>query len=102
MNGKSFWIVLGAGVAVGAAVALLYAPQSGVVTRKKLRRGIEDAEEYLEDAGDYLKEQADKLSREAQKALKLTRAYADTTVDSAGEFLAGAARTVKHAKSMVS
>jgi gas vesicle protein len=101
MNGKSFWIILSAGVVVGATVALLYAPQSGVVTRKKLRRGIEDAEEYLEDAGDYLKDQADKLSREARRALKLTREYADSTVDTAGDFLAGAARTVKNAKSMV-
>src|ERR1700737_4668058 len=72
MSGKAFWIVFGAGAAIGAAVALLYAPQTGVVARKKLRHGIEDAEEYLEDAGDYLKEQAERLSKEAQKALKMT------------------------------
>jgi len=101
MNGKSFWIVFGTGVAIGASVALLYAPQSGVVTRKKLRNGMEDAEDYLEDAGDYLKEQADKLSKEAQKAFKMTREYASETVDSAGDFLAGAAKSVKQAKSMV-
>jgi len=102
MNGKSFWIVFGTGVAIGATVALLYAPQSGVVTRKRLRHGIEDAEEHLEDAGDYLKEQADKLSKEAQKAFKITREYANTTVDSAGDFLAGAAKSVKQARSLVS
>ena len=102
MNGKSFWVVFGSGIAIGAAVALLYAPQSGVVTRKKLRNGIEDAEEYLEDAGDYLKQQAEKLSKEAQKALKLTREYANDTVDSAGDFLAGAAKSVKNAKSLIS
>ena len=101
MNGKSFWVVFGSGIAIGAAVALLYAPQSGVVTRKKLRNGIEDAEEYLEDAGDYLKEQAEKLSKEAQKALKITREYANDTVDSAGDFLAGAAKSVKNAKSLI-
>ena len=89
MNGKGFWIVLGAGAAMGAAVALLYAPQSGVATRKKLRHGIEDAEVYLEDAGDYLKDQAEKLSREARKAFKTTRHRG------AGDLLAGAARTVK-------
>jgi gas vesicle protein len=102
MSGKAFWIVFGAGAAIGAAVALLYAPQTGVVTRKKLRHGIEDAEEYLEDAGDYLKEQAERLSKEAQKALKMTREYANTTADTAGGFLAGAAKTVKQARSLVS
>jgi gas vesicle protein len=102
MNGKSFWIVFGSGVAIGAAVAVLYAPQSGVVTRRKLRNGIEDAEEYLEGAGDYLKEQAERLSKEAQKALKMTREYANDTVDSAGDFLAGAAKSVKQAKSLIS
>jgi gas vesicle protein len=101
MNGKSFWIVFGTGVAIGAGVALLYAPQSGVATRKKLRNGIEDAEEYLEDAGDYLKDQAEKLSKEAQKVLKMTREYANDTVDSAGDFLAGAAKSVKQAKSLI-
>ena len=70
MNGRSFWLVLGTGVAIGASAALLYAPQSGVVTRRKLRNGIEDAEGYLEGAGDYLKEQAERLSKEAQKALR--------------------------------
>jgi gas vesicle protein len=101
MNGKSFWIVFGTGVAIGASAALLYAPQSGVVTRKKLRSGIEDAEDYLEDAGDYLKEQAEILSKEAQVAFKMTREYAHETVGSAGDFLAGAAKSVKQAKSMV-
>jgi gas vesicle protein len=101
MNGKSFWIVFGTGVAIGASVALLYAPQSGVATRKKLRNGIEDAQESLEEAGDYLKEQAERLSKEAQKALKMTREYANETVDSAGDFLAGAAKSVKQAKSLV-
>jgi gas vesicle protein len=101
MNGKSFWIIFGTGVAVGAAVALLYAPQSGVATRKKLRSGIEDAQDSLEEAGDYLKEQAERLSKEAQKVLKTTREYANDTVDSAGDFLAGAAKSVKQAKSLV-
>jgi gas vesicle protein len=99
MNGKSFWIVLGTGAAIGATAALLYAPQSGVATRRKLRNGMEDAEEYLHGAGDYLKDQAERLNKEAQKALKMTREYTTTTVDSAGDFLAGAAKSVKQAKS---
>jgi gas vesicle protein len=94
MSEKGFWIAFGAGLAVGAGIALLYAPQSGVATRKKLRNGIEDAGDYLEDAGDYLKEQAEKLSKEAHKAIKLTRDYADTAVDAAGDFVASAAKSV--------
>ena len=42
----------------------------GSATRKKLKRNIDDAGDYLEDAGDYLKEQAEKLSKEAQKAIQ--------------------------------
>jgi len=102
MSEKGFLIAFGAGAAIGAAVALLYAPQSGVATRKKLRSGIEDAGDYLEDAGDYLKEQAEKLAKEAHKAIKLTKDYADDAVDATGEFVARAAKSVKSATSLIS
>jgi gas vesicle protein len=101
MSEKGFWIAFGAGAAIGAAIALLYAPQSGVVTRKKLKSGIEDASDYLEDAGDYLKEQAEKLSKEAHKAIKTTKDYADSAVDAAGDFVASAAKSVKQVKSLI-
>ena len=98
MNQKGFWITFGAGAAIGAAIALLYAPQTGVVTRKKLRRNIDDAGDYLEDAGDYLKEQAEKLSKEAHKAITLSKEYADSAVDTASDF---ASKSVKQVKSMI-
>ena len=101
MSEKGFWIAFGAGAAIGAAIALLYAPQSGVVTRKKLKSVIEDASDYLEDAGDYLKEQAEKLSKEAHKAIKTTKDYADSAVDAAGDFVASAAKSVKQVKSLI-
>jgi gas vesicle protein len=99
MSQKGFWFAFGVGAAIGAGIALLYAPQSGVATRKKLKRSIDDAGDYLEDAGDYLKDQAEKLSKEAHKAIKLTKDYADNAVDAAGEFVAGAAKSVKQVKS---
>jgi len=63
MSTWKFWAAFGIGVAAGAALALIYAPQSGERTRRQLRRGFEDAGEYLRDtagtvgdrAGDYLK-----------------------------------------------
>ncbi len=80
---NNYWLAFGIGVAAGAAIALLYAPQSGVKTRRQLRKGVEDAGDYLEDAGDYLKEQAERFSNEAQKAIKRTREQVETVVDKA-------------------
>ncbi len=101
MSEKGFWVAFAAGAAIGAGCALLYAPQTGAATRKKLRRGMDDAGDYLEDAGDYLKDQAEKLSKEAQKAIKLTQEYADSAVDSAAGLAAGASKTLKQAKSLL-
>jgi len=42
MRHKEFWIALGVGAAIGGVAALLYAPQTGTATRKKLKRGLED------------------------------------------------------------
>jgi gas vesicle protein len=42
------------GFALGAAVALLSAPQSGKRTRRDIQRKAEDAQSYLEDAGEEL------------------------------------------------
>ena len=43
------WFLVGA--AVGAAVALLYAPQSGKQTRKMLAKKTEESKEVLMDSG---------------------------------------------------
>lgn len=101
MNEKGIWIAFAAGAAVGAGLALLYAPQSGVVTRKKIKRNIDDAGDYLEDAGDYLKEQAEKLSKEAHKVIKISKDYADNAVDTAGDFVTSAAKSVKQVRSLI-
>ena len=98
MSAKHYWFAFGIGVSAGAAIALLYAPQTGVKTRKQLRKGVEDAGDYLEDAGNYLKSQAERLSDEAQKAIKRTKGQVDYAVDKAGDVVQHA---VKSAQSLV-
>ena len=84
MSSKSFWIAFISGITAGSIVALLYAPQSGDETRKKIGKAYDDAEDYVGDAGDYLKDQAERLSKEAQSSYKkrvnqLDEAYASAT-----------------------
>ena len=98
MSAKNCWFAFGVGVAAGAAIALLYAPQTGAKTRRQLRKGVEDAGDYLEEAGDYLKEQAERFTNEAQKAVKRTRDQVESAVDKAGDVVSSA---VKSAKALV-
>jgi len=95
MSARGIWIAFGVGVAAGAAVALLYAPQPGVKTRRQLKKNIDDGVDYLEDAADYLKEQAEFLSKEAQKTIKRTRGQVEVAVDKATEAVAGAVKGVQ-------
>ena len=81
MSAKNYWFAFGIGVVAGASIALLYAPQTGVKTRKQLRKGVEDASDYLEDAANYLKEQAERLSKETEKAIKRTRGQVGNAVE---------------------
>jgi gas vesicle protein len=72
---KLVWFLTGA--AVGAAIALLYAPQSGRQTRKYIREKAEEGCETVTDAGkelletgrDYY-EKSRKLAEEAGDLLK--------------------------------
>ena len=66
MSAVRYWAVFSLGVASGAAVALIYAPQTGEKTRKQLKRN-------LDDAGDYLKDTSDELSKHAKRAIKKSR-----------------------------
>jgi gas vesicle protein len=98
MSARSYWFAFAIGVTAGASIALLYAPQTGVKTRKQLRKGVEDASDYLEDAANYLKEQAERLSKETEKAVKRTRSHVENAVDKAGDVVQSA---VKSAQSLV-
>jgi gas vesicle protein len=46
---KAMWFI--AGAAIGATLALLFAPASGEVTRKKIRKGAEKGRERIADSG---------------------------------------------------
>jgi gas vesicle protein len=98
MSAKNYWFAFGIGVSAGAAIALLYAPQTGAKTRKQLRKGVGDAGDYLEDAANYLKEQAERLSKETEKAVKRTRGHVEYAVDKANDAVQSA---VKSAQSLV-
>ena len=120
MSSKSFWIAFLTGLTAGSVVALLYAPQSGEGTRKKIGEAYDDAGEYIGDAGDYLKDQTERLTKEANAAYKkgvqqLDEAYTKATdalttaYNEAKEKLSGAAddaleqaeATTKKARSLV-
>ncbi|MGH9664911.1 MAG: YtxH domain-containing protein [Bryobacteraceae bacterium] len=47
--GKLLWFLVGA--TVGATIALLYAPHSGEITRRKLGRKAQESREVLEESG---------------------------------------------------
>ncbi len=48
-SNKALWFV--AGAAVGATIALLFAPASGDVTRRRLGRTAERGRDYVSEAG---------------------------------------------------
>ncbi|MCD8185391.1 MAG: YtxH domain-containing protein [Rikenellaceae bacterium] len=67
---KGILCVLG-GVVLGAAVALLYAPESGTKTRRRIKRFVEDEKDRLmdvyEDVQDRLEDEAGKLKKRFRK-----------------------------------
>ncbi len=95
MRYKEFWIALGIGALAGGVAALLYAPQTGAQTRKKLKRGLDDAGDALEDATDYLKEQAERLSKEAQKFIEKSRGQFGEAVDTVADTYKTAAKAAQ-------
>ena len=98
MSAKGYWIAFVVGVSAGAAVALLYAPESGVKTRKRLGRKFDDGVETLEDAADYLKEQAENLAKQAQSTLRRTQGQVEDAIGKATDVVQGA---VKSAQSLM-
>lgn len=56
------------GAAVGAGMALLYAPQSGERTRGKLRRAAEDMEDAAREKARYAAEDARRVAEDARNA----------------------------------
>lgn len=93
MRHKGFWIAFGVGALAGAVAALLYAPQSGAKTRRKIKNSLDDAGDALQDAGDYLKDQAERLAKETQKLIGMGKDQWSGAVDAASEYAAGAVKS---------
>ena len=51
--------ILGAGVGIGAAMGLLYAPQSGRQTRKLISRAAEDGADFVAERTREIRKQAE-------------------------------------------
>lgn len=64
--GRDALLVLG-GALIGAAVALLYAPQSGDRTRRQIARKFEDARHQAKEYSEELLDRVDDLKREVVK-----------------------------------
>ncbi len=65
---KILWFC--AGAAVGAGVALLYAPQSGEETRKCLRKKAEQARDKVVEAGEELAEKGKAVYEKGAKVVE--------------------------------
>lgn len=94
MRQSTFWIAFGLGALVGGTAAILCAPQSGAMTRRKLRRSVEDLSDNLQDAGDYLKDQAERLTKEAQKLISTSKEQLGNAVDTATGYMKTANKAV--------
>lgn len=99
MRQKTFWIAFGLGLVAGGVTAILMAPQSGAMTRRKLRRSMEDLSDNLQDAGDYLKDQADRLTKEAQKLISTGREQFGGVIDTATGYVKNANKAMQSATS---
>jgi len=62
---KATWFI--AGAAVGATLALLFAPASGRVTRRQIRRRVEQGTDMLSESGHDLLEKGKDLFDKGRK-----------------------------------
>jgi gas vesicle protein len=85
MSTWKFWAAFGVGVAAGAALALIYAPQSGARTRRQIKRVVNDAGEYIKDTADNVQELAGKYIKRGKDAV-------DDVVDQAQNVVTSAKR----------
>jgi gas vesicle protein len=64
-SGSLSWFV--AGLAIGAAAGMLYAPQAGRVTRRKISRTATDSRDAVEHSGKELMERGKELYDRGKK-----------------------------------
>lgn len=61
------------GVGVGAALGLLYAPNSGEETRRELRQRADEGRDYLKQRGGQLRGQAEDILDRGRGAVRTQR-----------------------------
>ena len=96
---KKFWVAFAVGALAGGVVCLLWAPQSGATTRRKVRRSFEDLGDNLSDVAEYLKEQAERLGQEAQRLIDGGKSQFGDVLDAAQDYARAANGKVQTASS---
>lgn len=83
MDKWKFWMAFGVGVAAGAAVALLYAPQPGDRTRKQIKRGLEDATDRIQSTAEDISKHAEEYGKQAERVIRRGKEAVDDTLSKA-------------------
>ena len=87
MSMGKFWAAFGVGVVAVAALALIYAPQTGERTRRQIRRGYEDATDRIRSTANDVTDQAGKYFKRGKNAVS-------DVVDSAQDLANAASKRV--------
>jgi gas vesicle protein len=64
-GGKAVWFL--AGIAIGSTIALLYAPASGEVTRRKITRRTQEGRDVLMESGKEMLERGKEMYDRGRK-----------------------------------
>jgi len=75
------------GAALGAGLALVFAPQTGEETRKKIK-------DFSEKMADEVKENYEKLNKETQKAIETVKTTSEKAVSQIKTAIEGAAEGI--------
>lgn len=82
MNALKIWVAFGIGMTAGAAVALMFAPQSGERTRRQLKRRMKDATDGLQDTVEEIGSRVERSIHSGCKtAAETVKAGANWAVD---------------------
>jgi len=81
-----------AGLSVGALVGILYAPQKGTTTRKRIAR---KSAEYGDDIKDKVSDSVEGLKNTYESTKKDTMEWVDKAKDKTGEYIKDAKKSIK-------